>query len=278
MNKNLTLTRDAFLDVPTLQAATTAIINLDAASKKNGLNIAAILANVERNGLYKQGGFKSVREYAAKTFDYRTTYVTNLLRIGRDWLDKDGVPALPMGEDWNAGQVEKMLTIGQKAAQAMIEDGLITPDMSAKEVGAVIDENKAAYEHLGEEDDTKSKRGKIERQYDGAIFDGMGKGLEEFNGLILDDIRSRMISELDDIAFSASKRVNDEITLVMVSKSGHMFRAVYVSHVKDPAKKPVSKVNPRDAAWKNTESAMRALGKSDAEIEELRKVFYANLG
>lgn len=267
--KNLApLAANAFLRVPTLDAATHAIEALEEASKTNGVKIAAILANVDRDGLFKDGGYKSTRAYAKETFGYRDTYITNLLNIGLKLLDEDGVPQLPGGEKWSAGQLESCIPVGIEAAKKMAEDGVITPDMTAKEVREAVAANKDNPEYQLTDTD-KPGRTTVLRQYDGEVRDGMGAVKFGFTEKTLDEVEQAIFDACESSAGDnnpirhACKMEDGSHLVMMIYPSGRMYAYNYTPHAK------AAKTTKADKAADLARTKMRAAGYSDEEISNI---------
>lgn len=133
-----------------LNRATVKIIRLGEKVRKAAFETAAVMASVDASGCYKDDGFKSVHEWAMTTFGFKKSASYSLLKIGKEYtrqkLNAKGKPdgyednLLPEGsvDGFNTTQVEKMLPLGHAAAAELVEDGEITPQMSAKKIGQYV--------------------------------------------------------------------------------------------------------------------------------------------
>lgn len=258
------LAPNAFLRTPTLEAATHAIEVLEEASKTNGVKIAAILANVERDGMYKEGGYKSTRAYAKEALGYKDTYITNLLNIGLKLLDADGVPQLPGGEKWSAGQLESCIPVGIETAKRMAENGVITPDMTAKEVREAVNAHKDDPEYQSTDAD-KPAKATVLRQYDGTVFKGDGTIAFGFTNDTLDTVENSIAfygdesTEVQPLRM-ATKTPDGKHVVLMRYPSGRMYSYEYEPH---------AKVAKADKAAELARAKMRAAGYSDEEISNI---------
>lgn len=132
-----------------LQKATNAVFKLGDAIKKNWFAIAHIVAHVDATECYKDDGFNTVHEWVEKTFGIKKTASYSLLTIGKEYTREIvnasgrvvgyGTNLITDGkDDFSKTQVEKMLPAGHKLAVELVNDGEITPDMSAKEISRVV--------------------------------------------------------------------------------------------------------------------------------------------
>lgn len=132
-----------------LSKATASIFKLGDAIKKNWFAIAHIVAYVDAKECYKDDGFNTVHEWVEKTFGIKKTASYSLLTIGKEYTREIvnasgkvvgyGTNLITEGsDDFSKTQVEKMLPAGHEVALALVTDGEITPDMSAKEIAKVV--------------------------------------------------------------------------------------------------------------------------------------------
>lgn len=131
-----------------LQKATTAVFKLGDAIKNNWFAIAHIVANVAEKECYKDDGFDTVHEWVEKTFGIKKSSSYSLLTIGKEYTRAItnasgkvigyGTNLVTEGEDFSKTQVEKMLPAGHELAVALVTDGEITPEMSAKEISKIV--------------------------------------------------------------------------------------------------------------------------------------------
>lgn len=132
-----------------LQKATNAVFKLGDAIKKNWFAIAHIVAHVDLTECYKDDGFNTVHEWVEKTFGIKKTASYSLLTIGKEYTREIvnasgkvvgyGTNLIADGEDdFSKTQVEKMLPAGHELAVELVNDGEITPEMTAKEISRVV--------------------------------------------------------------------------------------------------------------------------------------------
>lgn len=130
-----------------LNEATKKIQALGDGIKKAYFTVAAIIAKVDREGLYELDGFKNVHEWTEKEFGFKSSRSYSLLTIGQKWteevIDKRGHVTghvAIIDPNFSTTQIEKMLPAGKDKATELYEAGTIRPEMSAKEIEKAIKE------------------------------------------------------------------------------------------------------------------------------------------
>ena len=128
-----------------LNDATKKIQALGDGIRKAYFTVAAIIAKVDREGLYELDGFKNVHEWTEKEFGFKSTRSYSLLTIGQKWtnevVDKRGHVTghtAIIDPNFSTSQIEKMLPAGKDKATELYEAGLIRPEMSAKDIEKAI--------------------------------------------------------------------------------------------------------------------------------------------
>lgn len=132
-----------------LQNATMLIMTISNKIRNNWFEIGAIIADVDAGDMYKDDGFKDVHEWTAKAFNIKKSMSYDLLKIGKEYTrqitNKAGRIAgyecnlVEPGEDnFNPTQVIRMLPAGHDTAQKLVNDGVITPDMSAAKIAKIV--------------------------------------------------------------------------------------------------------------------------------------------
>lgn len=145
----VTTTNAVSFDNEELQKATNAVLKLGDAIKKNWFAIAHIVAHVDETECYKDDGFNNVHEWVEKAFGIKKSASYSLLTIGREYTREIvnssgkvvgyGTNLITDGsDDFSKTQVEKMLPAGHELAVELVNEGEITPDMSAKEISKVV--------------------------------------------------------------------------------------------------------------------------------------------
>lgn len=130
-----------------LNDATKKIQALGDGIKKAYFTVAAIIAKVDREGLYELDGFKNVHEWTEKEFGFKSSRSYSLLTIGQKWTEEvtdkrghvTGHTAI-LNPNFSTTQIEKMLPAGKDKATELYKDGVIRPEMSAKEIEKAIKE------------------------------------------------------------------------------------------------------------------------------------------
>lgn len=133
-----------------LQNATIQIMQIAGRIKNNWFQIGAIIAEVDREELYKEDGFENVHAWTMRAFNIKKTTSYDLLRIGKEYTrelttEKGRITGyecnlLPENSEANftTTQVMKMLPAGHDKAQELVDSGVITPDMTSTAISKVI--------------------------------------------------------------------------------------------------------------------------------------------
>lgn len=132
-----------------LQKSTDFIFKLGDAIKKNWFAIAYTVAHVDAAECYKDDGFNTVHEWVEKTFGIKKTASYSLLTIGKEYTRKIvnasgktvgyGSNLITDGsDDFSKTQIEKILPVGHELAVELVNDGVVTPEMSAKEISQIV--------------------------------------------------------------------------------------------------------------------------------------------
>lgn len=139
VRENITLTNK------TLKTATNKILSLGEKVKSALFEVAAIIAQVDREGAFQEDGFSSVHEWTEKCFGYKKSQSYAMLNIGKDWteakVNQAGkitgyVSAIDSG--FSTTQIQQMIPAGRAMAQELYDEKLITPEMTVKEIHEVI--------------------------------------------------------------------------------------------------------------------------------------------
>ena len=122
--------------------------------------IAVLITKVENDDLYASDGFDDICDYAKRCFGFEKTTTYNLLQIGRFFIEEtengDVKTVLTHIEDkdFTVSQVVKMLPLGIDRAKELTNDGVITSDMSCRQIEKVVKQNLKRLEpEIDNEDD-----------------------------------------------------------------------------------------------------------------------------
>ena len=139
-----------------LLQATTRIYKLGDKVRSNLYQIAQELVKIDEGKLYEQDGFASVTDYAQQVLGVKKTTAYNLVKIGRTYTAPE-LPGsnLPHDEDkdYTVAQLEKLLPITRDEALALIEQGIVTVEMSSREIAKAVKEYKKSLKADGEGQD-----------------------------------------------------------------------------------------------------------------------------
>lgn len=128
-----------------LRKATENINKIGAEFRKNYFKVASIIARVEADRAYEEDGFKTVHEWTETCFGIKRSVSYSLLRIGKeDTLevldDKGRVVDYTSklhdvnGDGFSVTQLERMASLEDEVKKGLINDGVITADMTCKEI------------------------------------------------------------------------------------------------------------------------------------------------
>lgn len=156
MEMQVVTNRHVFVN-KSLQKATNLIMAIRDQIGAKQFAIAAILADVETKGLYKDDGFKNAAEYAMETFGMQKSLAYNLITIGthytRPILSDAGKvighasnlvpPADPEKQnapimDFSTAQIGRMLPLGRDKIVELVESGEITPQTTFKALESIV--------------------------------------------------------------------------------------------------------------------------------------------
>lgn len=116
-------------------AEISALVNeVQTKANANHISICKYLARVADEKLYQDDGFKSATDYAMKVFGWKQANAYAMVQVG----SRLNAGALPEG-DFSVSQYREMLPLSKKAAEDAIENGIISSDMSAKEIRGEVE-------------------------------------------------------------------------------------------------------------------------------------------
>ena len=135
-----------------LQNATMKIVRLTDNARNALYQIAFIIAGVAQTECYKDDGFNTVHEWTTQVLGYKKSMSYDLLKIGQQYTreilnDKGRVTGyecnlLPedSADNFSTTQVIRMLPAERELVCELVEDKIITPAMTSKEIAKVIKE------------------------------------------------------------------------------------------------------------------------------------------
>ena len=160
-----------------LRNATRTIISIGDDIKSSLMEIAFIISDIDAKSAYKDDGFESVHDWTAKTFGYKQAMSYNLLKLGKEYVAQlpvldiasqpiEGVynyksnlytpEELAEHEDFTSTQIMRMFPLGREKAVEMVKNRVITPDMSSRDIKAIVDANKPAKRGKSSDDNSTS--------------------------------------------------------------------------------------------------------------------------
>ena len=130
-----------------LNKATKEILKIGNNIKKDMFKVAVILYGVRVSECYKDDGFKNIGEYANKTFGFAKTNTYNLIKVAESYIDMETKESnLPheSGKDFTTAQIIKMLPTKYERVYELVENEVITPEMSCREIEKALKESNAS--------------------------------------------------------------------------------------------------------------------------------------
>lgn len=113
------------------------------AINKNMFKVAYLFSDVKENELWLDD-FNSMEEYADKCFGLKKSSMYNLIQIGDRFTEKssDGQTYSCTLGDFSFGQVCQMISLDDITIVELINDGVITPEMSCRKIAEIVKNNK----------------------------------------------------------------------------------------------------------------------------------------
>ena len=165
-----------------LQNYTMRIFELTQATKRNLFEIAVLLNTINDENLYKTGGFNSIQEYAEKNFGYKKSMVYKMLDVAKKFIDfreNGGYVSRLIHEDidYSVSQLMELNQVEFDTAKSLDENGVITPEMTTKEIREVVKNFKngeidATGQILSENEENDTNDNEAENSENEEIFNG----------------------------------------------------------------------------------------------------------
>lgn len=135
-----------------LKKHTQAIIDLQNANTRNNFAIAVHLKVIRDEELFADDGYTDVFDYAKKILDFSKVYVyknivnaekfIEVKKIGKNTIYTSNLPH--EGKDFTSGQLIELQGLEYDTAKKLVEDKVITSDMTTKEIRNIVKEHKPA--------------------------------------------------------------------------------------------------------------------------------------
>lgn len=141
--------------------------------RKNLLHISAVMASIadKRDTGILEEFDNSIVVFAEKRLGLKKSQVYNMVAVGATFLDGNGNVLLPQrGGRWNNTQLMALLPMGGKgntklgpdktleACQKLIEDKLISPDMTVAEIKDVVNEYRPDVKRVEKQKDEANRK------------------------------------------------------------------------------------------------------------------------
>lgn len=110
--------------------------------RKNYLKIAHLLTEVDSKECYLEDGFESTQDYASQILGIQKTTAYNMLRIGYDYISENGERTIltEKGNDYTVSQLQALLPLGVSKVKEINEEGIITPELSVRQIKNIVKE------------------------------------------------------------------------------------------------------------------------------------------
>ena len=110
--------------------------------RTNYIKIAHLLNEIDTTECYLDDGFEDVHDYASKVLNIQKTTSYNLLKISKEFINTEGTRTVltEKGNDYGVSQLQALLPIGVDKAKELHDDGIISPDMSVRQLKNAIKE------------------------------------------------------------------------------------------------------------------------------------------
>jgi len=137
----LVVSKGVSITNPELKKATNSIKGYASNIRKNYLRIAFKLAEVDEQESYIEDGFGDVIEYATSVFNMKKSTAYNLLKIGREYVDKNTPDKTILADnrgDYSVSQLGVLLPVGVDRVVELNNDGVISPEMSVRKLASIV--------------------------------------------------------------------------------------------------------------------------------------------
>ena len=132
-----------------LTVYTNAIFDLMEKSKRNMFEIAVRLLVISKEKLYEDDNYKDVFDFAFKVLGYKKNFVYKLTTSAEKYIEygksEDGGYTSILAhdnKDYTVSQLIELNSIESDTALALNENGVISPEMTTKEIRGVIKDYK----------------------------------------------------------------------------------------------------------------------------------------
>lgn len=169
------------------QKIATYVNEVQTKAHENHIAISKVLADVSKEKLYEEDGFKSAVDYAMQTFGWKRANAYAMIQVGT----KLNAGELPEG-DFSVSQYREMLPLSKEEATEAVESGVIDSDMTAKEIREEVEALKPKAER-------KQKPEKVYRWY-----------LDNVQGRKDMELSESMFAELVDADYIAKTQIKTE--------------------------------------------------------------------
>ena len=146
---DLVLNQNVTINNAELKKVTESIRKAGANVIGNTYKIAALISHVNETELYLEDGFVDVFDYVKQCFGLEKSSTYSLIKVGESFIEevKKGNNTTYQtllthdAKDFSISQVIKMLPLGIDKARELTADGVITEDMSCRQIEKIVKEN-----------------------------------------------------------------------------------------------------------------------------------------
>lgn len=153
--------------------------------RKNYIKIAHLLSEVDAKECYLEDGFESAIDYAGQVLGIQKTTAYNMLKIGKEYIAENGERTIltDSGTDYSVSQIQVLLPLGVEKVKEINEEGVISPEMSVRQIKNLVkglntdttpdpeeDENTVDGESGEESEETIRSFGSLDFLEDGTVI------------------------------------------------------------------------------------------------------------
>ena len=204
-----------------LQRATAVIIKTTESVGKGLLKIASVMAEIDTNRLYEDD-FPTIYAYGEKVFGYKKSNVNNMVRVGRDYIDREtgkSILALEDGTDFTIHQLTALLPLkSTETAEEMVKDGEIEPEMTVAEIRNAVKSRIAEKAEPEEDGRTEAEQEKAEPEEAGSAEPDEKENIVETAFNDAEIALTTICENIDDEKIAAKiRKMRDDLRKIMTA-------------------------------------------------------------
>ena len=168
-------------------------------AKKSLFAIAVEMNKIDSQKLWEKDGFKNVSDYGEKVLGYKHAMTNNLIRVATSYIvatTQESVLPHEEKKDWSLGQLQELLTITPEEAKSLVDENIISVDMSTKKIREAVKAYKnPVIEGEATEETTEENAEEVTEEVD-AITESEYNNAMTLLGEVFDELSDRNEIEL----------------------------------------------------------------------------------